>query len=212
MKFFFSAINLGCSKNLVDLEYAVGQILGGANSENDVRFFDDPEDKNAQHIIINTCGFLSSSRDEAESTIRYYDNLGKKIILMGCYIPVRDDSFLNSLKNLYKIIPQKESENINKELFGHDEKALLKQKVQNFKESKLKDYLQNLDRLETDKKAFIWSAKSTRLPFNSPYGHEFVKIAEGCNNRCSFCIIPKIRGDQRSRPIDDIIEEIKTLV
>nr|MDD3719746.1 MiaB/RimO family radical SAM methylthiotransferase [Candidatus Gracilibacteria bacterium] len=211
MKFYFSAINLGCTKNLVDLEYVVGQILSGVNGK-DVKFFEKPESKQVEYLIINTCGFLSSSRDEAEGTIRYYDDLGKKIILMGCYIPVRDDEFLKSLKNLYKIIPQKESEHINSEIFGGDNKSDLKSKLQNFKEGKLKDYLKNLDRLESDKKAFIWGSNSIRMPFNSPYGHEFVKISEGCDNRCSFCIIPKIRGDQKSRSIEDILNEIKTLV
>ncbi len=211
MKFYFSAINLGCTKNLVDLEYVVWQILS-SQSWNDIRFFEEPEAKQVEYIVINTCWFLSSSRDEAENTIRYYDDLWKKIILMWCYIPVRDDDFLNSLKNLYKIIPQKESEHINSEIFGWDKKVDLVSKVQNFKEWRLKDYLKNLDRLESDKKAFIWSGKSTRMPFNSPYWHEFVKISEWCDNRCSFCIIPKIRWDQKSRPIEDILDEIKNLV
>lgn len=211
MKFYFSAINLGCTKNLVDLEYAVWQILSWVNWK-DVKFFEEPESKQVEYLIINTCWFLSSSRDEAESTIRYYDNLWKKVILMWCYIPVRDDEFLKSLKNLYKIIPQKESEHINSEIFWSDKKDDLKSKVQNFKEWKLKDYLKNLDRLESDKKAFIWWSNSIRMPFNSPYWHEFVKISEWCDNRCSFCIIPKIRWDQKSRPIEDILEEIKTLV
>lgn len=211
MKFYFSAINLGCTKNLVDLEYSVWQILT-SQSWDDVKFFEDPESKQVEYLVINTCWFLSSSRDEAESTIRYYDDLWKKIILMWCYIPVRDDDFLKSLKHLYKIIPQKESEHINSEIFWTSKKEELKSKVQNFKEWKLKDYLQNLDRLESDKKAFIWSGKSTRMPFNSPYGHEFVKISEWCDNRCSFCIIPKIRWDQKSRSIEDILEEIKKLV
>lgn len=209
MKFYFSAINLWCSKNLVDLEYAIGQILSSSLWK-DIKFFDDPLNSQVEFLIINTCWFLSSSRDEAEETISYYDNLWKKIILMWCYIPVRDDKFLSSLKNLYKIIPQKQSENITKDLLW--EKESLKSKVKSFKEWKLKNYLNNLDRLETNKKAFVWSGSSVRLPFNSPYWHEFVKISEWCDNRCSFCIIPKIRWDQKSRPIEDIVLEIENLV
>lgn len=197
MSFNFSAINLGCSKNLVDLEYTVWEIL--ASNKQDIRFFEDPSDKKVEYIIINTCGFLSSSRDEAEETIKYYDDLWKKIILTGCYIPVRNDDFLSNLKNLYKVFPIEESEDIVKKVFQ-------------FKEKKLDNYLKNIERLNSTKKAFIWSGDKTRFPFNSPYSYEFVKISEGCDNRCSFCIIPKIRWNQTSRPIEDIILEIKKLV
>jgi len=136
MNFYFSGINLWCTKNLVDLEYAVWQILSGDNWK-EVKFFEDPELKQVEYLIINTCWFLSSSRDEAEETIRYYDDLWKKIILMGCYIPVRDDDFLKSLKNLFKIIPQKESEQINSEIFWWDQKSDLKAKFQRMKIERL---------------------------------------------------------------------------
>ncbi len=209
MKFYFSAVNLWCSKNLVDLEFTIWQILSNIEKK-DIKFFDEPESKQVEYLIVNTCGFLSSSRTEAEDTIKYYDDLWKKIILMWCYIPVRDDEFLKNLKNLYKIVPVEESESITKEIF--DEKEILQSRVKNFKEKKLNDYLKNLDRLDDDKKAFIWTGKSVRLPFNSPFGHEFVKISEWCDNRCSFCIIPKIRWNQKSREEDDIIDEITNLV
>lgn len=196
MTFNFSSINLGCSKNLVDLEYIVWEIL---SSKEDINYFENPEDPNTEYLIINTCWFLSSSREEAEETIKLYDKLWKKIILTWCYIPVRDDDFLKSIKNLYKIFPIEESEKITNKIFD-------------FKEKKLDFYIKNLERLNDTKKAFIWSWKKTRFPFNSPYSYEFVKIAEWCDNRCSFCIIPKIRWNQTSRPIDDIIFEIKNLV
>lgn len=212
MKFHFSVINLWCSKNLVDLEFTIWQILSfsGASTKNDIKFFEDPLSKKVEYLIINTCWFLSSSREEAEETIKYYDELWKKIILMWCYIPVRDDDFLKTLKNLYKIIPVEKSESTVDEIFWDTEK--IKSKIQDFKEWKLDNYLKNLERLNSDKKAFVWSWTNPRFPFNSPYSYEFVKIAEWCDNRCSFCIIPKIRWNQTSRPIEDIIDEIKNLV
>ena len=79
--FSFSAINLGCSKNLVDLEYAIGEILKYSDRA-DIEFHDDPEDPDAEYVIVNTCGFLSSAREESEETLSYYDSLGKKLILM----------------------------------------------------------------------------------------------------------------------------------
>ncbi len=197
MSFCFSSINLWCSKNLVDLEYIVWEIM--SSSKENIKYFDDPEEDDVQYVIINTCWFLSSSRDEAEKTIKYYDDLWKKIILTGCYVPVRDDDFLKTLNNLYRVFPIEQSETVSKKIFD-------------FKEKKLQNYIENLERLNDTKKAFIWSWKNTRFPFNSPYGYEFVKISEWCDNRCSFCIIPKIRWNQTSRPIDDIIIEIKNLV
>jgi len=54
---------------------------------------------------VNTCGFLSSARSESENTVKYFDTLGKKIIVMGCYIPVENDNFFSQLKNLYTLVP-----------------------------------------------------------------------------------------------------------
>jgi len=55
--------------------------------------------------MVNTCGFLSSAREESEATLAHYDALGKKLILMGCYVSVKDDAFLASLKHLSAIVP-----------------------------------------------------------------------------------------------------------
>ena len=79
--FSFAAINLGCSKNMVDLEFAIGEILK-FSGETPIEFIEDPEDPHAEYVIVNTCGFLSSAREESEETLAYYDSLGKKLILM----------------------------------------------------------------------------------------------------------------------------------
>ena len=102
MKFHFSAVNLGCNKNMVDLEFAIGEILK-MQEKYDVEYFETPEE--ADYVIVNTCGFLSSARSESENTVKYFDNLGKKIIVMGCYIPVENDNFFSKLKNLYTLVP-----------------------------------------------------------------------------------------------------------
>ena len=72
--FSFSAINLGCSKNMVDLEYAIGEILKYSDRA-PIEFYDDPEDPSTDYVIVNTCGFLSSARQESEETLSYYDKL-----------------------------------------------------------------------------------------------------------------------------------------
>ena len=74
--FAFSAINLGCSKNLVDLEFAIGEILKYSDRA-PIEYIENPEDEEAEYVIVNTCGFLSTARQESEETLSYYDSLGK---------------------------------------------------------------------------------------------------------------------------------------
>jgi tRNA A37 methylthiotransferase MiaB len=89
---------------MVDLEYAIGEILKFSDRA-PVEFVEDPEDPHAEYVIVNTCGFLSSARQESEETLAYYDSLGKRLILMGCYVSVKDDAFLAGLRNLHSIVP-----------------------------------------------------------------------------------------------------------
>ena len=120
--FHFSSVNLGCSKNLVDLEFAVGQILKFADKL-DIQYFDTPEDSEVEYVLVNTCGFLSSAREESEETLRHFDDLGKKVILMGCYVSVKDDAFLASLKYLHAILPFTDYAAIERLLLGEEVKG-----------------------------------------------------------------------------------------
>ncbi|MDD2907305.1 MAG: MiaB/RimO family radical SAM methylthiotransferase [Candidatus Gracilibacteria bacterium] len=218
----FSAINLGCNKNMVDTEFTIGEILKLNSSEVEINFYPDPEDEEVEYVIINTCGFLSSSRDEAEETIWAYDNMGKKVILIGCYVPVKDDSFLSSLKNLEAVVPYEEVKNTSSILLnnislpngeGIEQKiSKLKTGLANLKKDKLKAYLSSIGGDQIGTKAHIYGTESVRAFLHSYKGYEYLKIAEGCNNKCSFCIIPNIRGKQRSRTIEDILEEVKIMV
>ncbi len=210
-KLNFSAINLGCTKNLVDLEYTVWEILK-LSDKVEINFFPDPEDNKVEYLLINTCGFLSSSREEAESTIQYYDDLWKKLIIIGCYVPVKDDNFVKNLKNLHSISPHEDTKEISNMLIGNEKLKKLQRWVGKLKQEKLQKYLNSLHWDRGESKAFVWWSENVRAFFNAPLGYEYLKIAEGCNNTCSFCIIPKIRGKQRSRTIEDILEEVKIMV
>ncbi|EKD30202.1 MAG: MiaB-like protein tRNA modifying enzyme YliG [uncultured bacterium (gcode 4)] len=190
MPFHFSSINLGCSKNLVDLEFILGGILDGKEN---VQYYDDPEDPEVEYVIVNTCGFLSSSREESEETLTYYDSLGKKLILTGCYIPVKDDNFLANLKNLHAVVPFEEYPETS-DIFSRKKPQL------------------DLQAIKQAKKAFIWKGQEIRAYMNAPFGYEYLKIAEGCDNNCTFCIIPQIRGRQTSRAIEDILAEVRIML
>ena len=219
MSFRFSSINLGCSKNLVDLEFAIGEILKYSD-KTPIEYIEDPEDPETDYVIVNTCGFLSSARAESEETLKYYDSLGKKLILMGCYVSVKDDNFLSSLKNLHSVVPFISYTTIEGLLFGKtvgiDMSAIVRAKVamKQSKEKKLTEYLETIGgkALKNNESAFIWRGDEVRAYIHAPFGYEYLKVAEGCDNSCTFCIIPQIRGKQTSRKIEDVVKEVHTML
>lgn len=137
---------------------------------------------------------------------------------MGCYVSVKDDAFLASLKNLHSIVPFMSYSVIEELLLGKKSKLNLsaivraKQAHKESKEKTLSNYLASIEAPGKDKKAFVWRGDEVRAYIHAPFGHEYLKIAEGCDNNCTFCIIPTIRGRQQSRPIEAIIEEVKTML
>ncbi len=215
--FAFSAINLGCSKNMVDLEFAIGEILKYSDQA-PIEYIEDPESNETDYVLVNTCGFLSSARQESEETLSYYDSLGKKLILMGCYVSVKDDAFLAGLKNLVSIVPFMSYSVIEELVLGKKSKFNLaaivkaKQAHKQSKEKTLSNYLASIEAPGKWKKAFVWRGDEVRAYMHAPFGYEYLKVAEGCDNNCTFCIIPTIRGRQTSRPIESIVAEVKTML
>jgi ribosomal protein S12 methylthiotransferase len=215
--FAFSAINLGCSKNMVDLEFAIGEILKYSDRA-PIEYIEDPESRETEYVIVNTCGFLSSARQESENTLSYYDDLGKKLILMGCYVSVKDDAFLAGLQNLVSIVPFMSYSVIEELVLGKKSKFNLsaivkaKQAHKQSKEKTLSNYLASITAPGKGKKAFVWRGDEVRAYMHAPFGYEYLKVAEGCDNNCTFCIIPTIRGRQTSRPIESIVAEVKVML
>ncbi|MEO0270172.1 MAG: 30S ribosomal protein S12 methylthiotransferase RimO [candidate division WOR-3 bacterium] len=177
----FSIITLGCPKNQVDSEYLAGNLL-----KNNFELV--PPEK-SEGIIIMTCSFINPAVKETENTIRKFIELkrNKKIKFLavgGCYI----HRFKEKIKEKFPEIDL---------LFGFDdienfEKILKKNKETNYSSTR-----------------FIYSDKIPRLI--STRNFAYLKISEGCDELCSFCIIPKIRGKFRSKPVEKIIEEAKLL-
>lgn len=188
----------------------IGNIFN-LSSEVDIQFFTNPDEVEVEYLIINTCWFLSSSRAEAENLIKEYDDKWKKVIVMGCYTEVKDDEFLSSLKNLYAVIPHNDSKNLDL-IFKSPSLQTLKSKLAGVKQDTLKNFLKNIGGDNISSKAFIWQSQDVRAYLNADYGYEYLKISEWCDNNCTFCIIPNIRGRQKSRTIEDIITEVKTMI
>ena len=173
-------ISLGCSKNLVDTEMLIGLF-----EENKYNIVNKPEE--AEVIVINTCGFIKSAKQEAIDTIlemSKYKKTGKckYIIAMGCLVKRYKKELIKAIPEVDLFISIDEYNEI------WDKISQLLNKSTNYCEL---DYL----------KREITTGKTTA----------YLKIAEGCSNRCTYCAIPNIRGPYESRKMEDIIEEAKQL-
>ena len=170
-------ISLGCAKNLVD-------------SENIIGLFDDPyfeyeyDLKKCDVVLINTCGFILSAKEEAIDTIleiaEYKKNNLKKLIVTGCFV----QRYLNECKEEFPEV----------DLF-----------VPIGDYPKLPELLSKL----FDHRFINTYGKNRKLA-NSSYT-AYLKISDGCDNRCSYCAIPLIRGNCRSYPIEDNVAEARRL-
>lgn len=174
-------ISLGCSKNLIDTEMCIGIF-----KKEQMEIVNNPEE--ADIIVINTCGFISSAKEEAINTILemadYKENGNcKYLIVMGCLVK-------RYKKELEKSLPEVDL------FLSIDEYDNLWEKIANLvgAEAKSKNTLNYMDR--------VVSTGNTTA---------YLKIAEGCDNRCTYCAIPAIRGPYISRKFEDIIEEAKKL-
>jgi ribosomal protein S12 methylthiotransferase len=180
-------------------------MLGGIlkyGTKYDIRYFDTPEEPEVEYVFVNTCGFLSTSRIEAENTLLKLDSLGKKIILLWCYIPVRDDVFLDSLNHLVAIVPF--------ERYG----AFIDWFADFFRDNHYLDTFKSIPpKISAKHKAdFAWDHSDDHVFLHTHLGYEYLKIAEGCSNHCTYCLIPLIRGSQRSRSISDILGELRLIL
>lgn len=199
-EFNFSFINLGCTKNLVDTQFLLWNIFGLSdnNPNYEINYSTEPYDEDVEYVFLNTCGFISSGRFEMFDTIKKLISENKIVYLMWCglyYFANLDQTEIDpeELKERKKLL---ENKNIHK-LSWNDWDQISVDKLMKWFDSK------NL----WDSPIYKWMRAYT----NAEYKFEYLKIAEGCNNSCSFCVIPKIRGKQKSLSIEDIVAEVKNM-
>lgn len=174
---------LGCPKALVDAE-RMAYFLGSEN----YNFVTTPEE--ADIIIVNTCGFIEEAKKESITTILSYAELKKQnpsleIVATGCLTERYKEELLH-------LIPEIDHAT------GVKDPSLILQALQTSHYVDKASYTDNQ-----------W--KTERYLLFSGVSYAYLKISEGCNRACGFCVIPSIRGPQRSRPIEDIIEEARFL-
>lgn len=171
-------ITLGCSKNLVDSEFIMAQLKSG-----NVELTED--EKKCNSVIINTCGFIDSAKEESINTIlkaveRKEKGKLKNVFVAGC------------LSARYKSELEKEIPEVNK-YFGTTDKR--------------KTIIEILNEFGTDYKNELLGERIVTTPSHFAY----IKISEGCDNPCSFCAIPVMRGNHKSKPLEEIINEAQKL-
>lgn len=203
LRMFFSFINLGCTKNLVDTQFLLGRIL---ERRPDQFFYAvDPFSDEVELVFLNTCGFISSGRQEMFHTMKKLLRKKKKICLLGCAVQY--------FEKLVKDARLSDTETQEWErLKSHPGLTfLLRSELVNFEPSLLEKPLIAGEEQLFDGSDFQWQ-ENARAYTNSELGFEYLKIAEGCNNHCSFCIIPTIRGKQRSLSLEAVIAEARNLI
>lgn len=190
-------VSLGCSKNLIDTEIAIGIL-----KEHGMEIVNNPED--AEMIIVNTCGFIDPAKEEAINTIlemvEYKKKKCKYLVAMGCLVQRYTDELKKALPEVDLWI---RLDNYNK--FYTTIEELINNKVEDDKKyGEIKSY---------PKEPLPLASKQEFLEREISTGNNFayLKIGEGCSNRCTYCAIPFIRGPFISRPEEDIIEEAKIL-
>ncbi len=203
-KLYFSSINLWCSKNLVDMQYLLWNIFMQANNNPnyDIQYFANPYDEKVSYVFLNTCWFIKSWRDEMFETIEKMLNQNKKIYILWCWLQYFQKLTSNILKDIENYEQKKWAEiitDVNVFMISRDD-------IDNISIQKLiKWYNSNT----------YWdfhNLNNTRAYTNIDLWFEYCKIAEWCNNSCSFCIIPKIRWKQKSKPIEEILLDIKNMI
>ena len=187
-------VSLGCPKNLVD-----SQVMLGLLEKDKYRVVQEPEQ--AEVIIVNTCSFIQASKEESIETIlemaqHKEDGQCKVLVASGC-LPQRYSKELeNEMPEVDLFIGTGQYHRIT-ELLNENKKS-----------RELGAPLPK--RSYVDQPAFIHTEKDPRI-HTGPLYTAYLKLSEGCNRRCAFCIIPKLRGNVRSRTVESLVAEAKQL-
>lgn len=185
-----SFVSLGCDKNLIDSEIMLGLI-------DEKGYIITPNDSEADVIIINSCGFILDANQEAiDKVLEMADYKAngncKALIVTGCMAQRYKDEIFESLPEVDAVVGTGDFENIGAVI---DRLLNGEKKVQ----------------LVTDINHLLNENNSYKRMVTTTGGFSYLKIAEGCDNRCTYCTIPSLRGKYRSRNIESLVKEAQIL-
>ena len=177
-------LNHGCAKNLVDSELMLGSLA-------DAGYEITLDDTQADVVIVNTCSFIHDAEKESVESILEVANSGKKVVITGC-------------------LPQKHKQ----ELAEAIPEAVAFVGIGDF--PKIVDVIKRIEKnekniYEVSETPVYHYPENTKRQQITAGSSSYLKIAEGCNFKCGYCIIPKLRGDYVSRPLNTIVEEAKEM-
>ncbi|MEB3167134.1 MAG: 30S ribosomal protein S12 methylthiotransferase RimO [Synechococcaceae cyanobacterium] len=175
--------HLGCEKNRVDTEHMLGLLAQAGYGIS-------ADESEAAVVVVNTCSFIQDAREESVRTLVELAEQGKDLIIAGCLAQHFQQELLEALPEAKAVVGTGDYQHIVSVL----ERVEAGERVQQV--SAVPSFVadEHLPRYRTTSEAVA-----------------YLKVAEGCDYRCAFCIIPKLRGDQRSRPIDSIVAEARNL-
>jgi ribosomal protein S12 methylthiotransferase RimO len=173
-------VSLGCTKNLIDSEVMLGKLKSYEITDDSTQ---------ADLIIVNTCGFIESAKQESLNTIFELDSTRKQesvLVMAGCLSERYKDELKEGLEKEVDIFT------------GVGDYDII-------------DKLVEEKRNQFSPKVFLADESNDRVVTGSSY-HAYIKLSEGCNQKCSFCAIPAFKGKLNSRPLGSIEAEVKNLV
>src|SRR5260370_22108896 len=177
-------VSLGCPKNLVDSEVMMGILASGGYELT-------PRADEADILVVNTCSFIESAQKESVDAIlemAEHKKLGiaKKLIVAGCRVERYRDQILEQVPEVDAVVGTGEVERILEAVHG------------------------DLRVLRAEPPAFLYHDFTPRI-LTTPKHAAYIKIAEGCDHPCTFCIIPQLRGKFRSRRFESVLREAENL-
>jgi ribosomal protein S12 methylthiotransferase len=183
-----SIVSLGCARNLVDSE-----VMAGLLQRNQYQVV--PEPAGADIVLVNTCGFIEAAKAESLETILEIARLKeqgsvKKLVVAGCLSQRYPEELAKELPEVDLFIGTGEVPRVAEILREHEANEARRQYI--------------------GIPSYLYDHATPRLR-TTPSHSVFVKVSEGCDHKCAFCIIPQLRGPHRSRPIDSVVKEAAML-
>jgi ribosomal protein S12 methylthiotransferase len=184
----FSIVSLGCARNLVDSE-----VMAGLLRQNNFELVDEPA--RADIVLVNTCGFIDAAKAESIDTILEIGRLKeegkvKKLVVAGCLSQRYSDDLARELPEVDLFIGTGEVPRIAQILRQHEADRSRRQFV--------------------GLPSYLYDDLTPRLRSTPSYS-AYLKVSEGCDHKCAFCIIPQLRGPHRSRSIESVVKEAESM-
>ncbi|MEB3882830.1 30S ribosomal protein S12 methylthiotransferase RimO [Lyngbya sp. CCY1209] len=175
--------HLGCEKNRIDTEHMIGLVA-------EAGYQVDSDEDAADYVVVNTCSFIEAAREESVRTLVELAEANKKVVITGCMAQHFQDQLLEELPEAVALVGTGDYHKI----------------------ADVIDRVEKGDRVREVSAEPTYIADDTVPRYRTTTeGVAYLRVAEGCNYRCAFCIIPHLRGNQRSRTIESIVSEAQQL-